>query len=655
MVKKSPDQGNDNPFLIPGDLSIFLDFLEDAAVLIQDGVILAVNSKATELTAYTRQELKSQPLSIIIKNDIEYDSIINQREYHNRTSDYILSTRYGTNILVKTESRYLLQDLFLFVFKPSQIEDDKNGTDHSSKSSSNVLDIIQSTQVNDPQLALLKSLEAGARLLEATTIALYIGNSKKPSVRRIAFSGKIDIFPLEIYPIDIRIFIKPTIWNSDHKAITTILHQEATASGLSYLATCPVGDQESNVLIGALVAGGYQKTPSSNYLDNMRILSESISNIITKNVLISNLKNTIDENKKSISLLNSLIKHVQDGVISISPSYKVMEINPAAEVALGYHDTDIRGADISEVIVGNEDIFPAIEIAMHGKSTSDYFSNLYLRRRDGTEFPAILNFHPMEHKDNIHGVYIVIQDKSEHEFYQIKASQLEQRALLGEVTSIFAHEVRNPINNISTGLQLLAEEVKGDVISEDIIKRIHQDCIRLDSLMESVLTISRTGNYKFASLDIGELLDNLVLLWKPRIIKYNIETILTIPSEEILVYADRRALEQVFTNLITNAIQAMEEMKGGTLAVKLSKIGLPNERKFVQIDISDTGCGISPKNRNKIFEPFFSTKQKGTGLGLPITKQIITAHKGSINLTSFPGGTIFHVKLPVHNIKENIA
>ncbi len=654
MGKTLPDQENNKAILSPSDLSIFLDFLQEAALLIHDKRIIAVNSKATELTAYTRQELNTKPLTLIFKNELDLFSIDNHIDYAKKSLETYLSTRYGTNILVKIEFRPLQHNLYLLIITSAQTNDNLPGSVDFASSLSNILEIIRSGQINDPQVALLKSLEAGGSLLDTSIIALYIGNSQKPSVRRVACSGKIDIFPSEIYPLDINHFLKSSIWTQGHKSITTILHQEASAAGLSYLATCPVGDVESNVIIGILVAGGYHNNLPVNYLENLQILSDSVSNIINKNVLISNLKNVIKEDRQSLSILTFIKNTVNDGIISITPKLQIMEINPAAEIALGYRDIDIRGAEISEVIISNEDILPAIEKAIQGKITPG-LGYIYLRRRDGTEFPAILSIYPIQYQNDILGAYLILQDKSECEFYQIKASQLEQRALLGEVTSIFAHEVRNPINNISTGLQLLAEEVKGDEISEDIIKRIHQDCIRLDNLMESVLTISRTGNYKFASLDIGEMLDNLILLWKPRIIKHNIETILTIPTEEILVYADRRALEQVFTNLITNAIQAMEDMKGGTLAIKLSQIATDNQRQFVQIDISDTGSGISPKNRSKIFEPFFSTKENGTGLGLPITKQIVTAHKGSINLTSFPGGTVFHVKLPIHTLKENIA
>lgn len=653
MGKISTPQIENQIRMDPKNLSTLLDFIQEAAVLVDDRRIIAVNSKATELTAYTRQELISKPLKLIFKKVDQILASPNPEKFEEKVSKIFVSTRYGTNIPVNTKVRKLNHGLFILIIDPSQPDRQRSEiqNDHSTYYS-DILQVIRSTQINDPQIALVKVLEAGCELLETTTIALYIGNSQKPSARRLAHSGKIDIFPTEIYPIDINQYFQASLWTQGQKAITTILHQEASAAGLSYLATCPVGEATSNVTIGLLVAGGYQNTPPRNFLENLQILSDSISNIINKNVLISNLKKKNNEDQQSISILETLINITNEGIIRISPKLKISNLNLSAEAALGFSGIDITNVDVSEVLIGSEQIIPAIELALQGIATSN-MEDIYLHRRDGTNFPASLSIYPIQYQDDILGAYVIFQDNSEYEYYQIKARQLEQRAVLGEVTAIFAHEVRNPINNLSTGLQLLAEELEADNESLEIINRMHQDCTRLDRLMESVLTFSRTQNYKYVPLNIGDLLENSINIWRPKLFKYNIDVVVTIPPDEILVYADQQALAQVFTNIISNAIQAMENMPGGTLAIKLSQITNNHDRKIAQIDISDTGSGISSKNRDKIFEPFFSTKINGTGLGLPITKQIITAHKGSINLTSFPGGTVFHIKLPVYTLKEN--
>jgi len=111
-------------------------------------------------------------------------------------------------------------------------------------------------------------------------------------------------------------------------------------------------------------------------------------------------------------------------------------------------------------------------------------------------------------------------------------------------------------------------------------------------------------------------------------------------------------LEQVFTNLISNAVEAMTPQQGGTIAVQLEvDEDVPN-RKQVEIKISDSGPGIPDEIRGRIFEPFLTTKSTGTGLGLAICKRIITAHRGNIIVNSFPGGTVFHVYLPVYQGEE---
>jgi signal transduction histidine kinase len=128
---------------------------------------------------------------------------------------------------------------------------------------------------------------------------------------------------------------------------------------------------------------------------------------------------------------------------------------------------------------------------------------------------------------------------------------------------------------------------------------------------------------------------------------YNIEYHVQIPKHIPKIHGDRRALEQVFTNLFSNALEAMKSQKKGILAVRAELSSDSGYANMVKIDVSDSGPGIPPEIQNRIFEPFFTTNKDGTGLGLAITKQIIAAHNGQIELTSFPGGTVFHVTLPI--------
>ncbi len=271
--------------------------------------------------------------------------------------------------------------------------------------------------------------------------------------------------------------------------------------------------------------------------------------------------------------------------------------------------------------------------------------NLHIYRRNGETFLAQVSVLPARIEDSIQGTILLIQDMSEKEQIQAQAQQLEQRALLGEVTAIFAHEVRNPINNISTGLQLMGYNLPNDDPNQEIISRLQADCDRLGELMKSVLAFSRPTEYEMESVAIGPLLNRLLERQRSRSATPPIQTHMQIETGTPDVRGNARALEQVFSNLITNAAQAMSDT-GGSIAVKVRQVVAGEERRYIQIDVADNGPGIPKELQERIFQPFFTTKPNGTGLGLAITKRIITAHKGNIQVSSFPGGTVFHVQLP---------
>ena len=162
--------------------------------------------------------------------------------------------------------------------------------------------------------------------------------------------------------------------------------------------------------------------------------------------------------------------------------------------------------------------------------------------------------------------------------------------------------------------------------------------------MESVLAFSRPMETKFEKIDLQFLLNRILDRWHPRLARLGIE--LFFNSEENLppIQGNSRALDQVFTNLISNAVEAMQD-SGGTLGIQLKRVATSTKKTWIEISISDNGHGIPDELKDRIFEPFVTTGQRGTGLGLAITKNIITAHRGSINLSSFPGGTVFQIHL----------
>jgi len=317
----------------------------------------------------------------------------------------------------------------------------------------------------------------------------------------------------------------------------------------------------------------------------------------------------------------------------------------------GYTSAEVIGVPVDNVIIGLDNLPAGLRMALEGVASPD-LGNARLHRRSGQVFPAHLQLLPVKVGRELINIVVLVRDMSEHEEIRARTQQLEQRALLGEITAIFAHEVRNPVNNISTGLQLMEMQLPADDPGRDLVERLQTDCGRLTHLMESVLAFAKPMEYKIVPTNLKQTLAVLLERWRPRMARANVELIFKVEENIPPVLADARALEQVFTNLVSNAINAMRQ-EGGALAVRVEKADETAGPPQLRVSVSDTGPGIPAELREKIFQPFFTTSAQGTGLGLAITQRIILAHKGSIQVESFPGGTIFKVFLPAFSERKN--
>ncbi|GIX06751.1 MAG: hypothetical protein KatS3mg115_1154 [Candidatus Poribacteria bacterium] len=208
-----------------------------------------------------------------------------------------------------------------------------------------------------------------------------------------------------------------------------------------------------------------------------------------------------------------------------------------------------------------------------------------------------------------------------------------------------AHEIRNPLNTLSIRLQLLEEELQaGEELSPDElleeVRRLRAELNRLERIVEDFHRFARLGVAEKRPVLLAPLLEELLEFVEPEAEQHGIRIEKRLqPSSPVL--ADPALLRQAFLNLILNAFQAMEE-KGGTLTVEL----LPQGDR-VEVRLRDTGPGIPPQMQERIFEPFFSTKPEGTGLGLAVVKQVVDLHDGTIQVRSQPGaGAEFRIQLP---------
>jgi signal transduction histidine kinase len=304
---------------------------------------------------------------------------------------------------------------------------------------------------------------------------------------------------------------------------------------------------------------------------------------------------------------------------------------------LGYLPEEIVGLHIQDVLVGPEDMLSTLLDALgHGRVAEQ--NRLRLHRRDGTQLPVHLRAAPLPGSAEAR-LLVILKDQSEQQAIEDQTESLSQRALLGEVMAIFAHEVRNPINNISTGVQLVASRLGEENPLYESLQRVQKECKRLDQLMGDVLFFSRPIELRIEPLDLEELLERILARWTPRFNLAGVTCRTAYASNLPEAAGDARTLEQVIVNLITNALEAMPD--GGSLSISLTA------EDMVEIKVADTGPGIPPDVVERIFDPFFTTKKDGTGLGLAISRRILIAHRGNILVESFPdAGTVFTLHLP---------
>lgn len=228
----------------------------------------------------------------------------------------------------------------------------------------------------------------------------------------------------------------------------------------------------------------------------------------------------------------------------------------------------------------------------------------------------------------------------ELELRQSHLIQTEKLASLGTLLFGVAHELNNPLNNISTSCQILKEEIEtGETeFKKELLLQIESEADRARDIVRSILDYSKAGHKEKANLNsiVTETIRFLRAEVPPKV-----ELIVDIP-EAINVFVDPQQIKQVFLNLIKNSIEAMD----GEGEIRISaRVHEP----YVEIRFSDTGKGIPPQILSRIFDPFFTTKdgRKGYGLGLFVTHNIIKEHGGTIDVRSSPGqGTIFLIKIP---------
>ncbi|MET3682232.1 PAS domain S-box-containing protein [Alkalibacillus flavidus] len=228
----------------------------------------------------------------------------------------------------------------------------------------------------------------------------------------------------------------------------------------------------------------------------------------------------------------------------------------------------------------------------------------------------------------------VIQDVMEHKQAQQMLISSEKLATAGQLAASIAHEIRNPITSLKGFLQLLETGIEG---KEDYLKIMKDEIDKIEAISKEMLYISKPSPNQFEEDDIVSVLEDVCMLMRSQARMNDIDLVLESDMEAFDLYCDPQQLKQVFVNLIKNAIEAMEEP--GSITIRVT-----NEDDLY-VDVIDEGPGVPDSLKAKLGQPFFTTKDKGTGLGLMVTLDILESHRASLTIHDHePQGSIFRLQ-----------
>ena len=353
------------------------------------------------------------------------------------------------------------------------------------------------------------------------------------------------------------------------------------------------------------------------------------------------------------SLLDGLLRWMQGGVLTVDGEGKITSFNKAAVWITGYCLEDVLGKTWKEMFASGS---PPLERVL-GRGEVIYNRNAAISSKDGSTVPVNITAFPLKDSSGeTKGAVIVFRDVTEVRTLKSQLLQSEKLAIMGRLAAGVAHEINNPISGILTYIKLLLRKLdKGKLFSSNSseLKKylliLERETDRCGKIVQNLLNFSRRTEPQIRFIDISSVLEQSFLLLEDQLKTGNIEVRKQMKSPLPRIMADFGQMQQVFMNLILNAIQAMPD--GGKLTVKARTEGTVGRECFLFVEVSDTGCGISEEDIPKIFDPFFSTRGAkagtGLGLGLSIVQRIIRDYHGHIGVKSRLGkGTTFTVKLP---------
>ncbi len=347
------------------------------------------------------------------------------------------------------------------------------------------------------------------------------------------------------------------------------------------------------------------------------------------------------------ALYEAVIEGLGEGIIALNGNLEVLLFNQKAEELTGLPSSHVIGRPVSKAFPSNRWIEEMAGRALVGGYTL-YDHERELQKPDGSSIPVGVSLSPF-YLEGERGVAIALKDLSGLKPLVEEERGKERLAFLGTLVAGIAHEVKNPMSGLKGAIQLLSRRIEGDDLKE-YVRVMEEEIERIDRLLERLLTFSRPGSKTRKKVNVHEILDHAISIFLEEAEKRGVSFLKVYDPSIPPIRADRDGLIQVFVNLIKNSLEAIEG--AGRIEVR-TRVGPElivlsgKERRLVSVEIIDSGKGIDKETMDKAFTPFYSTKEGGTGLGLPLSLRIVHEHGGLMRLERLEMGTKAVVMLPL--------
>ena len=348
--------------------------------------------------------------------------------------------------------------------------------------------------------------------------------------------------------------------------------------------------------------------------------------------------------------LTEILSRMRQGVIAVDAAGKITTVNKSAQEILG-------GVQLGQSMESlTPEVAQILRITLRDeRGISDFETRI--PSRDGEPIPVLLSSSALESPDHQRsGAMAMIYDLAQIKRLEQNVQRADRLSSIGTMAAGMAHEIKNPLVSIKTFTQLLPTRYDDDDFRNTFSAVVPVEVERINTIVTRLLDFARSKPVKFETQNLRFIVEGVLTLVENETRKDRIMVETEWPERLVEVWGDEHQLHQMFLNLVLNAIEALRATEGGYLRIQSELDCMHVQREgqatlfdaeCVRVSVADSGCGIDSDNIKYLFNPFYTTKLEGSGLGLAVVHGIVTDHGGHIDVTSSPGDTTFVVTLPL--------